>query len=60
MGQPEIYEWLKKEMPDFVKVIDYWNRTQLGAFNLTSVGIAIACANLKEYSGNELDLTCWI
>lgn len=42
------------------KLFDLWSSTSLNKFKLTTVGIAIAQANLRSTQGIELDLATWV
>jgi len=50
------------ELRPYMKdILDAWSTLSLGAFQLTSVGIAIGHAELKRRSGTEFaDLRIWI
>lgn len=60
MTEAEIEEYLRKERPNLSKFIDLWQESALKSFTLTSVGIAIAHANLKKNLGEFTNLSIWI
>jgi hypothetical protein len=39
---------------------ELWDRTPIPNFTLTSVGIAIAHANITKRSGRDFDLSIWM
>lgn len=57
-------EALEKEMsnldPKFSELFHTWNNSGLGNLQLTTVGIALAHANIKKTIGIDLDLGIWI
>ncbi len=46
--------------PNFGILIDAWQKTPLKSLQLTSVGIALAQANIKKTINKDLDLSIWI
>lgn len=46
--------------PNLGILIDAWKKTPLQSLQLTSVGIALAQANIKKTISKELDLSIWI
>lgn len=74
--RPEVRRWLdfvdgvvkgrfkvspiEQLVPEFAQFVRYWNATGAGQFSLTSVGIAIAHANLARRGVKGLDLGIWI
>lgn len=60
MSADEIKDELVQIDPQFQNLIDIWKNTGLGRLQLTSVGIALAHANIKNIIGVELDLGIWI
>lgn len=46
--------------PNFGILIDAWKKTPIQSLQLTSVGIALAQANIKKTIGTDLDLSIWI
>lgn len=46
--------------PYMIKVFDTWSDSLMCHFYLTSVGMAIAHANIKRHTGNFADLSIWV
>lgn len=60
MGADEVKTFLKKQ-GDFIDVLfDIWDNSPLQNMTLTSVGIAVATANLRRKTGISVDLGIWI
>lgn len=60
MGADEVKTFLKKQ-GDFIDVLfDIWDNSPLKNMTLTSVGIAVATANLRRKTGISVDLGIWI
>lgn len=60
MSPDEVENFLEKQA-DFMKLfIDYWDNSSMKNLTLTSVGIAIATANLRRKAGISVDLDNWI
>jgi hypothetical protein len=60
MTDNQIKEKLIELFPPFVKVNQFWEGTAIKSSRLTTVGIAIAHANLKKNSNIDADLEIWI
>jgi hypothetical protein len=60
MGDKEIQDYLIKRRGYMEVLFKSWNDTPIGQLTLTSVGIAIAHANLKRRVGQFTDLSIWI
>lgn len=60
MSDEEAEVFLQSVCPETDKVIDYWNNSPMKNMNLTSVGIAIAHANIRRKVSEEYDLSIWI
>lgn len=60
MNESEIEEYLKSMRSYLSEVIDIWHNSSIKNFTLTSVGIAIAHANLKKNLGEFTNLAIWI
>lgn len=52
-------EEIGNNAPSYLRLIDQFTEDKLFAVNLTSVGQAIACANISNYLG-KLDYTIWL
>lgn len=46
--------------PELRRLFDIWSTSQLRAFTLTSVGMAIGHASIQRYIGKFADLSIWI
>lgn len=60
MNEEEIKQWLKISDQRFIQLLDLWDNSNLKNINLTSVGIAIAIANIKQKLGVNYELSIWI
>lgn len=60
MDDQQIKEFLVNLEPRIKRLIDVWDSSSMQNFTLTSVGIAIAHANIRRKINDELDLTIWI
>lgn len=60
MGDDEIKEKCVELRPYMSQVFDVWSDSNMKNFTLTSVGIAIAHANVKRLVGEFADLAIWI
>lgn len=60
MSDSETQEYLVKLRPYMGDLFKVWNDTPIGQLTLTSVGIAIAHANVKKGLGKFTDLSIWI
>jgi hypothetical protein len=57
---PYIKKWLVDLTPEMERLIDVWDHSSLKNLMLTSVGIAIAHANIRRKTGENIDLAKWI
>lgn len=61
MGHAEVRRKCVELRPYMEKVFSCWDGSDMKGFNLTSVGMAIAHANIKQTIGREFtDLSIWI
>ena len=60
MSESEIKEQLIAIRPYMAEVFDTWTNSPMGAFTLTSVGMAIGHANIKRLIGEFASLAIWI
>ncbi|MCG9097415.1 LPO_1073/Vpar_1526 family protein [Laribacter hongkongensis] len=60
MSQQEVKEEISRLCPEMDMLFIAWEKTSISKFKLTTVGIAIARANLKRKTGLEIDLGMWI
>ncbi|WCL54289.1 LPO_1073/Vpar_1526 family protein [Gimibacter soli] len=60
MNQEQFVENGKKYFDELPHLVELWQTTPLKHLELTSVGIAIAYANLKRVSSFSADLSIWI
>lgn len=60
MPPDEIKEYLTSLRPQMASLFEIWDSTPMKHMTLTSVGFAIAHANIKRQAGMEFDLSKWI
>lgn len=60
MNETEIKELLKQQGEFMNSLLDIWDNSHLKNMTLTSVGIAVATANLRRKTGISVDLGIWI
>ncbi len=61
MDHPTTRSYVQKIAPFMSPVFEQWGASGLQSFNLTSVGMALAHANIKRILGKEFaDLSIWI
>lgn len=60
MDMGVIQQKLDSLAPFMPKLFSDWESSELKSFNLTSVGIAIAHANIKRFAGEFAQLSIWI
>lgn len=60
MSEQEVKEFLRKVHPCMDKLFDYWDNSYMKNMVLTSVGIAIAHANIRRKINESFDLSIWI
>ncbi|WP_422448084.1 LPO_1073/Vpar_1526 family protein [Thermoanaerobacterium sp. DL9XJH110] len=60
MSEQEVKEFLKKIHPCMDKLFDYWDNSYMKNIVLTSVGIAIAHANIRRKINESFNLSIWI
>jgi hypothetical protein len=60
MSADEIKKHITKERDYMETIFELWEKSSLGHFALTSVGIAIGHANVKKNVGEFTDLSIWI
>lgn len=60
MSKDEVRELLKQQGGFMDILFDVWDNSYLKNMTLTSVGIAIAIANLRRKTGETVDLGIWI
>jgi hypothetical protein len=60
MADPEIRDTCVSIRPYMAHVFEVWSGSLMKHFMLTSVGIAIAHANIKRLAGEFADLSIWI
>jgi len=56
----EVKDFLISIHPEMKKLFELWQKAGMANFTLTSVGIAIAHANLHRRTGMSADLGLWI
>lgn len=60
MNETEVKELLKQQGDFMNTLLDIWDNSHLKNMTLTSVGIAVATANLRRKTGITVDLGIWI
>ncbi|KAA6340628.1 hypothetical protein EZS27_011517 [termite gut metagenome] len=60
MSSTEIKELIKSQGDYINNLLDIWDNSSFKNMTLTSVGIAIAIANLRRKTGITIDLGIWI
>lgn len=60
MSDEEVKEDLLKLCPGLSRIFDLWEKTKISKFTLTTVGIAIAQANIKRNFNENIDLGVWV
>jgi hypothetical protein len=60
MGEVEVRKYILEARPDAVPLFERWDATDLKHMTLTSVGIAIAHANIRRRIGEHFDLSIWM
>lgn len=60
MSDVELKAKLIQLWPDCHKLISYWEKSGANALNLTSVGMALAIANIKSKTGHVYNLKTWL
>lgn len=60
MRPAEIRAELIAALPWMAQLFDLWDSTPIKNLTLTSVGIALAHANMKKRTGRDFDLSIWL
>jgi hypothetical protein len=60
LSKEEVERLLENMNPKFKELLQTWNNSGLGRLQLTTVGIALAHANITKTLGIKLDLGVWI
>ena len=60
MSDVEVKEYLLNLRPDLNSLFDVWENSHVKSLTLTSVGIAIAHANIQRKIGEQFNLSIWI
>lgn len=60
MTDQEVKDKIIELFPDIRKLFELWSQTKICKFTLTTVGIAIAQANLRRKQNITLDLSIWV
>lgn len=60
MSDVEVKECLLNLRPDLNSLFDVWENSHMKSLTLTSVGIAIAHANIQRKIGEQFNLSIWI
>jgi hypothetical protein len=60
MNPNEVKDYIVGARPGLQKLFDAWENSQLSKMTLTTVGIAVAHANFRRRTGQQLDLDIWV
>ncbi len=60
MPQHKVKDYLLSVRPQMARLFEMWGDTPMKNMTLTSVGMAIAHANLKRQTGEDFALSTWI
>lgn len=60
MNANEVKSYMIGARPGLQKLFDVWEDSQLSKMTLTTVGIAVAHANFRRRTGQQLDLDIWV
>jgi hypothetical protein len=60
MDDKEIQDYVVKNFEESKLLFDVWENSSIKSFNLTSVGIAVAHANVRRKTNQVIDLSHWI
>ena len=60
MGPERVQEYLVRVRPMMAQFFELWDETPMRNFTLTSVGLAIAHANIKRTTGEDFPLSPWM
>ena len=60
MNANEVKEYILSARPGLQNLFDVWNGSSMSKMTLTTVGIAIAHANFRRRTGQQLDLDVWV
>ncbi|MBT2714709.1 LPO_1073/Vpar_1526 family protein [Bacillus sp. ISL-57] len=60
MSEEEIWNFLVGLCPEINDLLDIWSDSSIKNMTLTSVGVALAHANIRRKTNEELDLSNWI
>ncbi len=60
MPHDEIREYLVRVRPQLERLFEIWDSTPIKYMTLTSVGTAIAHANVRRQTGENVDLSEWV
>ena len=60
LNEQEVLNIIIAKNPGFADLQEKWKDSPLGSFTLTSVGIAIAHANIRRKSKEQYNIATWI
>jgi len=60
MGEAQVKDYVLRAKPESRIMFERWESTELQNMTLTSVGIAIAHANIRRRTGEAFDLSIWM
>ena len=60
MSADEVRDYLITSRPALNHLFEVWKETRMSQLTLTTVGVAIAQANFRRRTGEQLDLSIWV
>lgn len=60
MNATEVRDYIVGARPGLQKLFDVWKNSRMSKMTLTTVGIAVAHANFRRRTGEQLDLDIWV
>jgi hypothetical protein len=60
MTDIEVEDYITGVRPGLQKLFDAWKNSQISKMTLTTVGIAVAHANFRRRTGQQLELSMWV
>lgn len=60
MSNEELWNFLVELCPEIQELKDFWSGSSMQNMTLTSVGVALAHANIRRKTNEDMDLSIWI
>ena len=60
MTDVEVKDYITGARPGLQRLFDAWENSQISKMTLTTVGIAVAHANFRRRTGQQLELSIWV